>query len=123
VPRTYGFKLTKKTRKAALRGALSLAVRDGRVTVVDSLEIGEYKTKRVVGALDALSLSGKSVLIVLDEPNPTLAASARNLPGVTVIRAEGVNVYDALRHSHLVLTQAAVERLGERLAGAKEGAS
>ncbi len=62
-------------------------------------------------------------LIVLDDANPTVEASARNLPGVSVIRVAGLNVYDLLRHKNLLITQAAVERLQDRLAGvvASEG--
>ena len=60
-----------------------------------------------------------TTLIVIDDANPTVEASARNLPGVTVVRAEGLNVYDVLRHKNLLITQAAVAKVEARLAGGK----
>jgi len=123
VPRTYDHKIPKKVRRAALAGSLSLRQSESAVTVVDSLAFDEFKTKRVVAMLDALGLSGKSVLIVLDEKRPAVEASARNIPGVTVIRAEGLNVYDVLRHSNLVLTRAAVDQIETRLTRPVRGSS
>jgi large subunit ribosomal protein L4 len=115
VPRTYELSLSKKVRRAALRGALSLRQQEGAITVVDALELGEFKTKRVAEILSALGLAGDSVLIVIAEADEKLEASARNIPRVGVIRAEGLNVYDVLRHARLVLTKAAVEALDARL--------
>src|SRR5512145_3133306 len=82
VPRDYTHKLTKKTRRAALRGALSLRAREGAVSVAQGLSLDAFKTKRVVEMLDGLGLGGRSVLIVIGEPNPHLEVSARNLPRV-----------------------------------------
>jgi large subunit ribosomal protein L4 len=115
VPRSYDLSLSKKVRRAALRGALSLRQQEGAITVVDALELSEFKTKRVAGILTALGLAGQSVLIVIAEADEKVEVSARNLPRVGVIRAEGLNVYDVLRHAQLVLTKAAVEALDARL--------
>ena len=115
VPRSYDLSLSKKVRRAALRGALSLRQQEGAITVVDALEIGEFKTKRVAEILGALGLAGQSVLIAIAEADEKLEVSARNLPRVSVIRVEGLNVYDVLRHAKLVLTRAAVEALDLRL--------
>src|SRR5512145_3226102 len=82
VPREYDHKLTKKTRRAALRSALSLRAKEGAVTVAQGLALDGFKTKRVVEMLDGLGLGGRSVLIVIGEPNPHLEVSARNLPRV-----------------------------------------
>jgi len=121
VPRTYGHKLPKKVRAAALKSALSLRQGEGAIKVVDAFDVTEYKTKQVVGMLDALGVGGQKVLIVTSEPNAQLEASARNVPGVSVIRAEGLNVYDVLRHGQLVLAQDAVTTLTGRFEG--KGAS
>ena len=118
VPRGYSHKLPKKVRGAALKSALSQSLADSNLTVVDDLQVEGYKTKAVVGILGALGLEG-TTLIVIDEANPTVEASARNLPGVTVVRAEGLNVYDVLRHKNLLITQAAVAKVEARLAGGK----
>jgi large subunit ribosomal protein L4 len=118
VPRGYGHKLPKKMRRAALRSALSQRVSESTLTVVEDLQVESYKTKRIVEILSSLGLDPHSTLIVIDDPNPTVEASARNLPGVSVIRSEGVNVYDLLRHKDVLITKAAVEKLQTRLADA-----
>lgn len=116
VPRSYAHKLPKKMRAAALRGALSEKAASDSIVVVDELQIESYKTAKMVEILDALGLSGESLLIVLDTANPMLEGSVRNLPKVGVIRAEGLNVYDVLRHSKLLLTRAAVDQVVARFA-------
>jgi len=123
VPRGYGHKVPKKVRAAALRSALSLRQSEGAITAVDALALAEYKTSAIVGILKALELAGNSVLIVLDQPSHHVEQSARNLPGVSVVRAEGLNVYDILRHQRLLATQAALEQVSGRLSRPEKGAS
>ena len=120
VPRGYGHKLPKKARRAALRGALSLRTREDALQIVDGFGLEEYKSRRVLEALAALGVAGRSVLIVIAEAAPFLEVSARNLPRVGVIRAEGLNVYDVLRHERLILTREALERVQARLSGGRE---
>ena len=115
VPRSYDHSLSKKVRRAALRCALSLRQQEGAITVVDELAVSEFKTKRVAEILTALGLAGQSVLIAIADADEKLETSARNLARVGVIRVEGLNVYDVLRHAKLVLTKAAVEALEKRL--------
>jgi large subunit ribosomal protein L4 len=89
--------------------------------VVDDIALDEYKTKRVVEMILALGLAGQKLLIVIDESNAAVEASARNIPGVGLIRAEGLNVYDVLRYDKLLITKAAVEAVEKRLVrGGKE---
>jgi large subunit ribosomal protein L4 len=123
VPRAYAHKLPKKVRSAALRSAISQRTNEGGLTILDSIELAEFKTKRIAAMLDALGLSGEKVLLVLDEANPHVEQSARNLPRVTVIRVAGLNVYDVARHNKLVVTKGAVEALAARLAVSAKGAS
>jgi large subunit ribosomal protein L4 len=120
IPRSYEHSVPKKVRRAALCGALSLRREEGAITVVDSIELPEYKTRRVAEILGALSLEGGGVLIVIDEANEKLEQSARNLPNVGVLRVAGLNVYDVLRHPKLLLTEAAVAAIEKRL-GADRG--
>jgi large subunit ribosomal protein L4 len=124
VPRGYTHKLPKKMRRAALLSALSQRLNDSALTVVEDLQIEDYKTKRMIEVLSSLGLNDGSTLIVIDEPSGTIEASARNLPDVNVIRSEGVNVYDLLRHKNVLMTKAAVEKLQARLvaSGSKGGA-
>ena len=120
VPRGYSHNVPKKVRAAALRSALSLRQSESNVVVVDSLDLDEYKTKAVLAVLDSLGLAGKRVLIVIEEANAKIEVSARNLPGVSVVRAEGLNTYDVLRHQVMVVTQASVEKIAARLARASK---
>jgi len=117
VPRGYSHKLPKKMRRAALLSALSQQILDSTLTVVEELQVEDYKTKRIAEILSSLGLAEGSTLIVIEGPDPMIEASARNLPGVSVIRCEGVNVYDLLRHKNVLMTRAAVEKIQARLDG------
>jgi len=113
-PRDYGYRVPAKARRVALRSVLADRQRSGALTVVDRIELAEAKTKRVVEMLGALGLTG-SVLIVSRDENVALERAARNLKSVKVLRSAGVNVYDVLKHQHVLLTQDAVQALAERL--------
>ena len=115
VPRTYEHKLTKKMRRAALASALTQWLSEGAITVVDEISVDEFKTKRVIEILQGLGLANTKVLIVTDDVSPILEASARNIPGVGLVRAEGLNVYDILRHPKVLMTRAALEAIQSRL--------
>ncbi len=117
VPRSHNISLPKKVRRAALRGAVSLRVSEGAVTVVEALALDAFKTKRVAEILEGLGVGVDGVLIVIHEADPVLERSARNLRGVSVLRAAGLNVYDVLRHPKLVATKAAVAAIEQRLGG------
>jgi large subunit ribosomal protein L4 len=114
VPRSYDHAIPKKVRAAALRSAISLRRNEGALVVLDSLELDDFKTSRVAQIVDALGVQ-KGALFVIAEADEKLERSARNIPKVDVIRAEGLNVYDVLRHANLVLTRAAVDLVTERL--------
>ncbi|MEW6271372.1 MAG: 50S ribosomal protein L4 [Thermodesulfobacteriota bacterium] len=113
-PRDYGYRVPAKARRVALRAVLSDRQRSGALTLVDKIELPEAKTKRVVEMLSALGLEG-SVLIVSKDENTSLERAARNLKNVKVLRSAGVNVYDVLKHRHLLLTQDAMQALADRL--------
>jgi large subunit ribosomal protein L4 len=115
VPRTHAHGLPKKVRRAALRGALSLRVREERLAVVEGLALEAPRTRLLLEALRGLGLEARSVLLVVGEPDRTLELAARNLPGVDVLCAAGLNVYDVLRHEQLLLTRDALARIHERL--------
>jgi large subunit ribosomal protein L4 len=121
VPRGYAHSLPKKVRRAALVSALSTRFAEDAITVVDGLELEGFRTREVVNALDRLGLAGASVLIVIGEANEKVEVSARNIPRVAVVRAEGLNVYDVLRHDKLLLTRGAVDAVERRLQGFAKG--
>jgi large subunit ribosomal protein L4 len=120
VPRSHEHKLPKKVRRAALRAALSLRLREQAVTVVDAFGLEEYSTKRMVEILTALGVMEETLLIVLEASDPHVERSARNLPRVRVIRAEGLNVYDVLRHRRILFTREAALSAQGRLGAAGE---
>jgi large subunit ribosomal protein L4 len=115
VPRGYDFKIPKKMRKAALRGALSQRLQEDALIVIDGELVDEIKTKALVSLLNTLDLAGKSVLIVSDGENEKLELSAQNIPDVNVLRVEGINVMDVLRHEKIVIMKTAVELIEHRL--------
>jgi large subunit ribosomal protein L4 len=112
-PRSYAYRLPRSARKAALASALAQKARDGQVRIVADFKVGEPKTKIVRQALSALGISG-SVLIVCASDDRNLALGARNLPYTTVMRAEGLNVYDVLKHEILLIQRDALAAIGER---------
>ncbi len=113
-PRDYSFKLNRKVKKAALRCALSARYKDEKIAVLDRFDLENIGTKGFVEVLKRFEL--ENVLIVLDGENPNVELSARNVPHVKVLKADGVNVYDVMNHKHLVLTEGAVAQIEGALA-------
>jgi large subunit ribosomal protein L4 len=114
-PRSYEFPLNKKIRKAALRSILTSKLQDNRLTVVDKIELEEPKTKLFLETVKALGLEERKTLFITSEKDESLLRSSRNLYRVLVLPPEGLNVYDIMRFDCLVLLQAAVPRIQERL--------
>jgi large subunit ribosomal protein L4 len=113
LPRDYSYRPPRKMRQGAVRSALSLKVKEGKLTIVDSFDLKEVKTKMLNQVLDKLKV-GTSSLIVDGKDNSKLRLSTRNLAKHHFLPPEGVNLYDLLRHEHLVLTKQAVEALQNR---------
>ena len=116
-PRSYDYAFPRKKLLGALRAALASKLADGKLTVVDSLEIKEAKTKLYRTALDKLDCT-RTVLLV--ENGKTLSAGlllgARNLQGVELLLNNEVHPYDLLRYERAIFSKAAIEQLGEVLA-------
>jgi large subunit ribosomal protein L4 len=115
VPRSYSYKLPKKVRRLAIKSALSSKVLEENVLVLENLNFGSPKTQEFVNVLKGLSIE-KKALIVTADLDENVALSARNIPGVTVVTATGINVLDVLNHDKLIMTKAAVEKVEEVLA-------
>jgi len=111
-PRDYGYAIPKKKYRAALRGVLTAKQRDGEVTILDQLQLKEPKTKPFVKILKGLGLS-KKTLIVVDEIPKVLELSVRNVPWVSLISVQRLNVYDLLSHAHVLITQRALAEIDE----------
>jgi len=112
-PRSYAYRPPRQMRAGAMRSALSLKLKEGNLTVVDKFDIPEIKTKQVASVLKALQVD-KGTLVVDVKDNEKLRLSLRNLPQSTYLPPEGVNLYDLLRHPHLLLTKDAVAALQTR---------
>lgn len=115
-PRSYAFNMPQKARKLALKSALS-AKQEQLIVVKDFSTITEPKTKLMVSALKSLNVSGK-VLIIADPKaaeNKFLELSARNIPSVKMILPSNLNVKDLLEADFVVLTEASVKDITERL--------
>ncbi|MGM7724584.1 50S ribosomal protein L4 [Metabacillus sp. Hm71] len=114
-PRSYAYKLPKKVRRLAIKSALSSKVVDNNIVVLEDLALNAPKTKEMTAVLKGLSVDKKALIVTADS-NENVALSARNIPGVTVVTADGVNVLDVLNHEKLIMTKAAVQKVEEVLA-------
>lgn len=113
-PRDYRYSLPKKVRRSALRSALAVRYTGSAMKVLDKLDFEKISTKSFSGIMKALSLS--KPLVVIDGKDENVEKSARNIPYVKVLRAEGLNVYDIIRHDQLVFTLPALRKVEEVLA-------
>ena len=111
-PRSYRTGLNKKTRRAALFGALSAKVAEGKLIGLDDLTCTEYKTRPMVTMLNALGVDSRA-LIVMPEVNPFAVKSCANLPRVETSLATNLNVYEVMKADKMVITAAAVKKLEE----------
>jgi large subunit ribosomal protein L4 len=112
-PQDWSYRPPRKVRVAALKSALSLFAKEGRLVVVDQFDLPEIKTKTFAATLLGLKADKKS-LVVDASTNDKLVRSVRNLSATQFLPPEGVNVYDLLRHDHLVLTKDAAKALEAR---------
>jgi large subunit ribosomal protein L4 len=112
-PRSYARIVPKKVRKAALRMALSDKLQNGMMVVLNDFSLPEIKTKAFMEIM--ASFGAEKALVVTESKNVNLEKSSRNIPNIKVLRYEGLNVYDVLKHDHLFFVQPAVEKIQEVL--------
>ena len=112
-PRSYVQRLPRQMRRLALLGALTAKLDDDAIRVIDEFGLEEPKTRDLVGVIDALGRSDGRVLIVAPDTNETLILSARNLPGVEVIRADSLNVVALLNADTVLIEQPALSKMEE----------
>ncbi len=111
--RSHEHDLPKKVRALALKHALSAKAKDQAITVIDTVEIAEPKTKALLGHLGKLGLEN-ALIIGGAELQQNFALAARSIPYIDVLPVQGINVYDILRREKLVLSKAAVDALEAR---------
>jgi len=114
-PRSYAYKLPKKVRRLAVKSALSSKVNDNEIIVLDQLAMSQPKTKEFAAILKNLNVDRKA-LVVSSSLDENIALSARNIPGVKFVAADGINVLDILGHDKLIITKEAVGKVEEVLA-------
>jgi len=115
--RDFNPSLNKKVRALGLKMALSSKARDGRLIVMDNLDVSQAKTKPLKEQLAGLGFGKTALIIDGDALNVGFAMASSNLREVNLLPAVGANVYDILKHETLVLTRAAVEKLEARFNG------
>jgi large subunit ribosomal protein L4 len=115
--RDFNPSLNKKVRALGLKMALSSKARDGRLVVMDNLDVNEAKTKALKEQLGRLGFGKTALVIDGDALNIGFAKASSNLREINLLPAVGANVYDILKHDTLVLTRAAVESLEARFNG------
>lgn len=110
-PRDYSFKLNKKEKRAALKSALTSRVVENKFVVVDELKLDEIKTKKFVEVLKNLNV--EKALVVLNDMDEKVIASAANIPTVKTTQTNELNVFDVLKYDTVVVTKAAVATIEE----------
>ena len=112
-PRSYSFKLNKKLRQLARRSALTYKAQDNQIMVLDQLSFEAPKTKSFVSMAKALNVDGQKTLYVVSQIEDTVALSARNIPGVSIVRAQDLNTYCVLDCRKIVFTEDALAQVNE----------
>ena len=111
VPRDYSFKLNKKEKRAALKSALTSRVVENKFIVLDELKLDEIKTKKFVEVMNNLNVN--KALVVLNDMDANVIASAKNIPTVKTTQTNELNVFDVLKYDTVVVTKAAVATIEE----------
>ena len=112
-PRDFSYKLPKKVRRLALRMALSARFGEGNLVVLDSFDMPEIKTKEFVKVMNNFDFD--YCLIITGDNNENVKLSSRNAVGHKVLPVAGLNVYDILKYSKLMLEQSTLAQIEERL--------
>ncbi len=113
-PRDWSFRFPKTLRREALRTALSSKVAAQQLQILEDLTMDRPSTKTFQGILKALGLTGK-VLVVTSQREEAVEKSARNLPGIKILPARGVNVFDVVNADTILFTREALVKVEEAL--------
>ncbi len=112
-PRDYSYSLPKKVKRLALKMALSARSQEGNLVIIDNFELPEIKTKSFIDVMGNFQF--KDCLIITEDINEKISLSARNAVGFKVLPVAGLNVYDILKYSKLMLLQSSLAKIEERL--------
>jgi large subunit ribosomal protein L4 len=120
-PRKYGYALPKKMITGALRSALSAKLAQEKLTIIDAFTLDSHKTKPFRQTLSKLDGKTRTMLLVETAANVNLERASRNMEGVTLVAASGLETYDLMRHDRLMLSREAAVRLSRALSPTKSG--
>ncbi len=112
-PTVFATRINRKERQRAMRLVLSDALREGRLVVVNKIDLPEIKTKSFIQILS--NLNADSAVVVLAEPDRNVQLSGRNVPRTKIVLDGQLNLFDLLKTERVILTEAAVDKLEERL--------
>jgi len=112
-PRDYSYSLPKKVKKLALKMAISARNQEGNLVIIDSFELPEVKTKDFIGIMKNFQFD--NCLVITGDIEDKIALSSRNAVGYKVLPVAGLNVYDILKYSKLMLIQSSLAKIEERL--------
>lgn len=110
----YSKSLNTKAKRLAIRQALSLASAAGKVTVIEDIVSKDGKTADLAKLLNKIGVQ-RNVLIVVEQKTPELVRAGQNIPGVQLVSAQYVNVYDVLNADCIVFSQPALKVVGSWL--------
>lgn len=111
LPKDWSYRLPRKALQLATRVALRSKFESGEAIVVDAMSLEAPKTKVIAQALKALGIAGQSCTIAMEQHDPVLWKSARNIPRTSVAPAAQLNAFTLLRRRHLLVTTAALDLL------------
>jgi len=116
-PRTrdYGIKLNKNVKKLARKSALSMKFKSKSISVIESLDFKNPKTKSFVDMLSAIGLDSKKTLLVIDGLNKNVYLSARNFNKSEVVSDSEISTYKIINAQHLIIEEKAVEKIETNL--------
>ncbi len=114
-PRSYDYAFPRKKLLGALRSALAAKLEGGKLTIVESLELKQSKTKEFRKALDALEVTKTALIVDVAGENRNLELSSRNLEGVEMLRSSQVHPYHLLRYDRAIFSRPAIEKLQDTL--------
>jgi large subunit ribosomal protein L4 len=114
-PRSYDYQFPRKKLLGALRSALAAKLADGKLTVVQSFELTEAKTKVFRRNLDSLGVQKTALLVDSTPENRNLELSARNIAGIELVAGNRVHPYHLLRFESAIFSQTAIEKLQDAL--------
>lgn len=111
-PRDYRYSLTRKTRRLAMKSALSAKAAEDAIIIIDGLHVDEIKTKPFAGFLSKIGVEGKA-MVITEKVDEKVIKSARNIPGVSVTTATVISPYEILNNRRLVVDMSAMKVIEE----------